>query len=287
MDMDFSWTKRDAESSLAMIRLLEEGSTRLAALDPAAMAAILSKVALTLLPLLASHHDGVRRAAVEGIQRVLSSGISDEQISAALAAAGPGRRKPLPIERVISAVESALGPQYQGVWEESLQIAEELIRQLGKVGAPLATGLLVRIGHLCAGSDDRAAAAQEELGDDAAAFRLQAAAQSTLGVALRAMGPEYVLEALPLHLQEGLAGTDEARTWMLPLLRIHVRGQRLIYWCDMLLPLARQMGSYAAAAKNDPKRQQEAQVCSTLEAQIWATLPSFCSWAEDVDVAFP
>lgn len=38
--------------------------------------------------------------------------------------------------------------------------------------------------------------------------------------------------------------------------------------------------------RRDPARKQEAAVCAALEGQIWATLPSFCSWATDTHEAF-
>ncbi len=37
---------------------------------------------------------------------------------------------------------------------------------------------------------------------------------------------------------------------------------------------------------SNPARAREAQVCGALEAQLWATLPSFCSWAQDTAEAF-
>ena len=117
-----------------------------------------------------------------------------------------------------------------------------MIEKLGAGGAPLAAGLLERIGELCAGGDE--AAGEEQPVDDA----LLLAAQDALGAALRSLGPETVLATLPLNLQEGLAGAGEARTWLLPLLRMHVRGARLGYWGKVLLPLARELGSRAAAA---------------------------------------
>jgi ribosomal RNA-processing protein 12 len=117
-----------------------------------------------------------------------------------------------------------------------------MIEKLGGAGAPLATGLLERIGELCAGSDDAAA---EQQGVDEV---LLLAAQDALGRALRALGPETVLAALPLNLAAGLAGAGEARTWLLPLLRLHVRGARLAYWGKVLLPQARELGARAATA---------------------------------------
>ena len=153
----------------------------------------------------------------------------------------------------------------------------EALERLGARGAPLAGGLLERIGELCAGGDDAGGGASDSL---------LLAAQGALGSAIRALGPEAVLAALPLNLAEGLAGTGEARTWLLPLLRMHVRGARLGYWGRVLLPLARELGSRAATAGAVPARAREAQVCSALEAQVWATLPPFCSWAQDTPEAF-
>jgi hypothetical protein len=37
---------------------------------------------------------------------------------------------------------------------------------------------------------------------------------------------------------------------------------------------------------SDPAKAREAQICSALEMQLWATLPSFCSWAVDTADAF-
>jgi hypothetical protein len=41
-----------------------------------------------------------------------------------------------------------------------------------------------------------------------------------------------------------------------------------------------------ATACSNPAKAREAQVCGALEAQLWATLPSFCSWAVDTPIAF-
>lgn len=300
-----SWDKRDASSSLAMTRLLEEGVLKLAAADPALSAAVLPRIVHVLVPQLASHQEGVRRSTTMALRNIINAGLQESEVVAAVTApgsngpsgslkGGKNRNKMSSVQRIISAVESALGPQYRDAWEGSLSVAAELLEKLGAQGAVLASGLVFRIGQLCAGVDDLAAAAtgmdqgdengQQQQEEEA---RLTMAAQSALGIALRALGPAAVLNVLPLLLEEGLEGTDEARTWLLPLLRTHVRNTNVGYWQEALLPLARAMGSRAAAAGQNPARQQEAQVCLTLEAQIWATLPSFCSWSTDIGDAFP
>ncbi len=112
------------------------------------------------------------------------------------------------------------------------------------------------------------------------------AAEAALGVALRWLGPESVLAALPLQLKEGIDGTAEPRTWLLPMMRRYVRGARLGYWSAALLPLAKALGGRSAAAATAGDK-LVALHCHTLEAQIWAALPSFCSWPADAPVAYP
>ncbi len=85
---------------------------------------------------------------------------------------------------------------------------------------------------------------------------------------------------------QGLDGSGEARTWLLPLLRSHVSGARLAFWASELLPAARLCGRRAAAAADaGPRQALKATQCRALELQLWATLPSFCSWPEDTDPA--
>ena len=121
-----------------------------------------------------------------------------------------------------------------------------------------------------------------------------------MATALRSLGPEAVLAVLPLNIREGLmqqqqqagaggaspAPAVEARTWMLPLLRRHVRGARLSFWASDLLPLARFLGGRAAAASAAGQR-LHALNCHTLERQAWAALPAFCSWPRDAAQAYP
>jgi ribosomal RNA-processing protein 12 len=76
----------------------------------------------------------------------------------------------------------------------------ELIEKLGRPGAPLAEGLVQRVGELCAGAEDAEDAAGAADDDGGARDQVLVAAQSALGAAMRALGPEVVLAALPLNL---------------------------------------------------------------------------------------
>ena len=77
-------------------------------------------------------------------------------------------------------------------------VAGELLEKLGSDGAPLAEGLLLRLGEMCAGASDAA----EEEGVDEGSNKVALAAQNALGQAIRAMGPQAVLQVLPLGLVE-------------------------------------------------------------------------------------
>lgn len=78
-------------------------------------------------------------------------------------------------------------------------VAGELLEKLGSGGAPLAEGLLLRLGEMCAGASDAA-----EEGADEASDKVSLAAQNALGQGIRSMGPSPVLAVLPLGLVEVL-----------------------------------------------------------------------------------
>ena len=77
-------------------------------------------------------------------------------------------------------------------------MAAGVLRQLGPGGAALAAPLLERVGVLAAAAAEAGAVAEE---GDAAPVAAGGAA-AALGAALGALGPEAVLAALPLELEE-------------------------------------------------------------------------------------
>ena len=81
---------------------------------------------------------------------------------------------------------------------------------------------------------------------------------------------------------QGLEGKGEARTWLLPMLRAHVRQSHLGYWGSHLLPLARTLGHRAATQATGLAKLQ----CAALEGQLWACLPSFATYPRDGADAF-
>lgn len=91
-------------------------------------------------------------------------------------------------------------------------VAAALFERLGRRGAPLAAPVLARLGGLCAAASDAAEAAEEaqdaDEGDEGAGARVgggaefAGAAAAAMGAAIAHLGPEAVLAALPLNLEE-------------------------------------------------------------------------------------
>jgi len=88
----------------------------------------------------------------------------------------------------------------------------------------------------------------------------------------------------PSTTQDSAGG--ESRTWLLPLLRQNVGNTSLAFWGESLLPLARSLIERAAVIPTGGEEGLSGLQYRALEAQIWNTLPSFCSWPLDAAEAF-
>lgn len=268
------WGTNDAMLEMSVIKLMESlvlGIQR----QNGKSDYFAAKVLHLLVPQLASHAEGVARATSEAMTGIIRNAVNEEIILAALS--GQGKKKS-PIVSMISAVESSFGAQYFASWELCLTVAQELISRLGRNGSVLAAGLIQRIGQLCAGVDDVMAAS-----DEIEVSRITEIAQSTLGVCIRSLGPDVVLENLPLDIEEALDGKAEGRTWLIPLLKLHMRGGEVSFWLTDIYPLIQSIESRRIAM--EPSARQYGTLYA-LELQLWSTLPSFVNWAKDIPQSF-
>ncbi|KAG2424708.1 hypothetical protein HXX76_014284 [Chlamydomonas incerta] len=297
---------RDPGLLTALGRLLEAGFGRLAEADPAAAAARLPRAVHALVPGLAAEQDGVRFGTSQALRSLILDCLTPDVAAAARRPRGGAAAGPSPLASLVAAVAGGLSSRYQDAWGMALPVVGALIERLGALGAAdAAAPLLVPLGAIVSGAVDAADdadAAAAAAGDAtaaaggaaataaaaAAAAAHSGAAEATLGVALKCLGPEVVLKVLPLQITEALAGGGEPRTWLLPLMRRHVRHTRLGYWFKELMPLAQQLGARAAAlsAAGGASAGGLALKCRTLELQIWHCLPAFMSWAVDLPAAY-
>lgn len=197
--------------------------------------------------------------------------ISEESVKAALRCqeAQAGRKKDHPVLSIITGVEAMLTMPYQDSWNNAFQLISKLCLVVGDHHGALLKPLLNQVGLLAAGPESEWT---ENI-------------QECIGNAVRALGPETILEAIPLEIESAVEKGTEANSWLVFILKKNTHGASLEYWAKHMLPLARKVGDLAngLAEGNDVER---AVLLAALEHQIWQTLPSFCRWASDTAQAF-
>ncbi len=121
----------------------------------------------------------------------------------------------------------------------------------------------------------------ELLQDDNFELRKEAE-EGVIGAAIRAIGPEKVLELLPLNLENpSLPG----RVWLLPILRDNVRNAQLGYFIKYFIPLSERFYLKVSETEEQNKTEQT-KIYETLVNQIWALLPHFCDLPIDLRESF-
>ncbi|GAA5995678.1 mRNA-binding protein RRP12 [Rhodotorula paludigena] len=117
-------------------------------------------------------------------------------------------------------------------------------------------------------------------------FEWKKEADAVLDAAIKVLGPETVLEYLPLNLApEQGASPAKARAWLLPLLKPGITNTRLGHFRDTFVPLSASFFNKVEDAKAGG-RDMEAKVWDTLVGQTWALLPGYCEYPIDLVDAF-
>jgi ribosomal RNA-processing protein 12 len=109
-------------------------------------------------------------------------------------------------------------------------------------------------------------------------------ADEVLGKAIRAMGPESVLNILPLNLAKPKPG-QSGRAWMLPILRDFVSNTKLQHFRTEFVSLSELMFQ-RVVDHGDAEKTMEIKIFETLVQQIWALLPGYCDLPMDLEDAF-
>ncbi|KAF8160842.1 NUC173-domain-containing protein [Crassisporium funariophilum] len=224
----------------------------------------LNKVWKTVWSFLESSDAATRKATAQSLSAI-SSCFSPNLIAAAIA----DREGSSVIRRIIAQVTKALDSlAYARAIPELLSVISSIIinlRQRSTRTSPTAAELLtlplvVRIGGLRISKG----------------FEYKEAADATLSVAMRVLGPEVLLEALPLNLEPGSrVPGDEPRAFLLPLLA-QPHPSPLAHFVAYFVPLSERMFDLQQKAVTEG-RQSEAKVWSVLVGQIWSGLAGYCS----------
>uniref|UniRef100_A0A3B4B912 Uncharacterized protein n=1 Tax=Periophthalmus magnuspinnatus TaxID=409849 RepID=A0A3B4B912_9GOBI len=105
-----------------------------------------------------------------------------------------------------------------------------------------------------------------------------------VGAAVEAMGPQVVLGTVPLNIT-GHDDLEFPRSWLIPVIRDHVRNTQLGFFNSYFLPLASTLKKREELEQAGQKL--EAKVYQTLQLQqIWTMLPGFCTGCVDLLASF-
>ncbi|XP_037504336.1 RRP12-like protein [Rhipicephalus sanguineus] len=169
--------------------------------------------------------------------------------------------------KVIEHLQRALHYQFASAWDLVLLTWAACFEVLGKKCAPDMLQALSNIAEL----------------RESQAYSNSAMVDRTIATAVKAMGPELVLKAIPLDMS-GEEGQDFKRSWMLPLLRDNIRATRLSFFTTYFLPLA---SAFHELAEAPDKPASVTKAYEILERQIWSLLPGFCTRPTDFIESFP
>ncbi|KAI4163159.1 MAG: hypothetical protein LQ342_003287 [Letrouitia transgressa] len=172
------------------------------------------------------------------------------------------------LEQLANFAIELLSVKYQAAWIEIFNVEATLFEALKWRSSPLANNIVKTIGEL--------------RGNDS--FMGKKEADIVLGKAVEAMGPQAVLETLPLNLSKPNL-SDPGRAWLLPVLRDHVRNTNLTHFRTEFVPLSEIMFQ-KVLDDSGPEKSMEIKIFETIVQQIWSLLPGYCNLPLDLVSAF-
>ena len=107
-------------------------------------------------------------------------------------------------------------------------------------------------------------------------------AEGVIGAAISAMGPDTVLSALPLNLEQP-SDNKPGRAWLLPLIRDYTRNTEMSTFTKQLIPVIQ---AFEARCGTLSKESVQLKIFQTVIDQLWSTLPHFCELPTDLETSF-
>jgi ribosomal RNA-processing protein 12 len=255
-------SQNDSQLLPPWIAVISRGYDVAAQLDPEETFAKLPALFTQVSAFLTSSSHNIRISASECLISFLNTCVPDSVLL------DPSIYDEKVFENLGSQVNELLSIKYQSAWMEVFSVIGAMFDTLKWRSQGILNTAVKAIGDL--------------RGNDS--FSGKKEADAVLGKAITAMGPDNVLEILPLNLTKPVAG-QPGRAWMLPILRDSVRNTRLAHFRTELVPLSEAMFqrvlNHGAAEKT-----MEIKIFETIVQQIWATLPGYCDLPLDVTEAF-
>ncbi|XP_030626814.1 RRP12-like protein isoform X2 [Chanos chanos] len=266
---DYVPSENDLQPLLAWLAVMEKAHVHLSSLQSSLSLGHLPRLFSTAMSCLLSPHTQVVSAATQTLKTLITECVAPHMtdIGTVLPSASSGNAGY--ICKMFRVVEEGLSYRFHAAWPFVLQILGCFYRAAGKQAHPIMTKSLQALSDLRATPQ----------------FPFSGELDLAVGGAVESMGPEVVLNAVPLL----ITGTDDdlefPRSWLIPVIRDHVSNTQLGYFTSYFLPLATVLRQRAEEFEKAGQK-LEAKVYQTLQLQIWTMLPGFCTKPTDLAASF-
>ncbi|KAK9464334.1 NUC173 domain-containing protein [Lipomyces arxii] len=168
------------------------------------------------------------------------------------------------LTKISSLAASLLSVKYQAVWKDIMQFFVALFDAFGTFSDPYLLESLKTISKL----------------RNVEQFEGIAEVDQVIAAAIRSLGPEKILNLLPLNL-DNHGPTSPGRAYLLPLLRDNTMNATLAHFMNEMVPLGETLLKKAQDATDNGKG-LDAKICETLFKQIWSLFPRYCDLPTDL-----
>lgn len=265
---DYVPSENDLQPLLAWLKVMEKAHINLVRLHQNLGLGHLPRFFGTAMTCLLSPHSQVVTVAAQCLQEILRECVAPHMAdigSVTSSASGPAQY----IAKMFRAVEEGLTYKFHAAWSSVLQLLCVFFEACGRQAHSVMRKCLQSLCDLRLSPH----------------FPHTAALDHAVGAAVATMGPQVVLEAVPLEIDGSEETLDFPRSWLLPVIRDHVRETRLGFFTTYFLPLATTLKNKALDLAQAGST-VESKIYDTLQWQIWTLLPGFCTRPTDVATSF-
>lgn len=255
-------SENDSQLLPPWIAVLSRGYDVSAQLDPEGTFAKLPELFTMISTFLASAPHNIRVSASECLISLMANCIPNSALLE------PSIYDEKVLEKLAKAAVDLLSLKYQTAWMETFNVLGAMFDALRWQADPIMNEVVAIVGELRGNNS----------------FTGKKEADEVLGKAVRAMGPEKVLNILPLNLATPKAG-KAGRAWLLPILRDYTSNTNLQHFRSEFVPLSEIMFQKVVDHGNAEKT-MEIKIFETIVQQIWAILPGYCDLPLDLATAF-
>ncbi|KAF3708264.1 RRP12-like protein [Channa argus] len=266
---DYLPSENDLQPMLAWLAVMEKAHVHLASLQSSLSLGHLPRLFSAAMSCLLSPHTQVVSAATNTLKTLLTECVAPHMEEMGMISATASAGNPSYVCKMFRIVEEGLSYRFHTSWPFVLQILGCFYRIAGKQAHPIMTKSLQSLADLRSTPQ----------------FPFSGELDLAVGGAVESMGPEVVVGAVSLNITGYDDDLEFPRSWLIPVIRDHVKNTRLAFFASYFLPLASTLRQRAEELEQAGQK-LEAKVYQTLQLQIWTMFPGFCTCPVDLLASF-